>query len=359
MIDEILDLSKSLIKIKSDPENEIELENALNVVKSKLNEFTIEEFEQNNSKSILVYNSKKRPKKFKIILNGHLDVIPGKDYQYSPVVKDNKLYGVGALDMKSNLSCLILAFRDLAKKINYPLGLQIVTDEEVGGMNGTKFQIEKGVRADFVIAGETTQFNIANQAKGVLWVKIHTKGKTAHGAYPWKGENAIWKMHEFIEKLKEAFPIPKDEKWETTVNLSKIETSNTHFNKIPDDASVSLDIRFIPKDKKIILSKIKSLLPQGFKLEIILNEPELFVDEKNLYLQLLKKVSEDSLKKKIKFYGANGSSDARHFTRVKNSGVEFGPIGGGIGTDNEWTDIKGLENYYQIICKFLLEAEKL
>lgn len=49
-----------------------------------------------------------------------------------------------------------------------------------------------------------------------------------------------------------------------------------------------------------------------------------------------------------------GSSDARHFTKVGCAGVEFGPIGGGIGTDKEWIDIPSLEKYYKILREFLL-----
>ena len=50
---------------------------------------------------------------------------------------------------------------------------------------------------------------IANEAKGVLWLKVSCKGKTAHGAYPWRGENAIAKMHRFLGDLCKEFPVPK------------------------------------------------------------------------------------------------------------------------------------------------------
>ena len=106
------------------------------------------------------------------------------------------------MDMKANVACLMTVFKDVADKVNYPLGLQLVTDEEIGGFHGTKYQIEKGVRAEFVVVGESTDLNIKNRAKGILWAKISAKGKTAHGAYPWRGENAIWKMNEFLNCLK-------------------------------------------------------------------------------------------------------------------------------------------------------------
>ena len=324
---------------------------------SHVKEYTIERFENNGVKSALVYRASKRPKKFKIILNGHLDVIPGKESQYAPQIKGKRLYGVGSMDMKANVACLIMAFKEMADKVNYPLGLQLVTDEEIGGFDGTKYQIEKGVRADFVIAGEPTNFDIVNKAKGVMRVNISTKGKTAHGAYPWRGENAIWKMNEFLNILKKKYPIPSQQKWITTINLSRIETSNQAFNKIPDDCAIGLDIRYIPEDAATIVKDIKKIVPKGFVLDIISKDPAMITSNENEYIKILQKESKQIIKKNIILRGAQGTSDARHFGQVNCAGIEFGPIGQGIGSDNEWVDIPSLEKYYQILKNFLLTIQ--
>lgn len=354
MLNEILPLAQKMISIQSTANNPKALRSILTIALSKLQGYTVEKFERNGYESALIYNSKDRPKKFKVILNGHLDVIPGKDFQYNPKIKGNRLYGAGSMDMKANVACLITAFKEVVNKVNYPLGLQLVTDEEIGGFNGTKYQIDQGVRADFVIAGEPTNLNIVNKTKGILWIKVSLKGKSAHSAYPWRGENAIWKMIEFLNLLKQKYPVPDQEQWITTVNLSKIETRNNCFNKIPEDCVVSLDIRFVPEETDIIVKNINSLLPKGFLLNVEVKEPPLFVDENNRYVKKLQDVARRVLRKKVILYGANGSSDARHYTQVGCSGVEFGPIGGGIGSDNEWVDIPSLEKYYAVLKKFLL-----
>lgn len=354
MLNQIVSLIEKLISFKSTQENKRELEKILEFALSNLKGYKVERFDSGGIKSALIYNSQKRPLKFKIILNGHLDVIPGKQFQYLPKIKDDKLYGVGSMDMKAGVACLIMVFKELANKIDYPLGLQLVTDEEIGGFNGTKHQIDKGVRADFVIAAESTGLNIVNKAKGILWVKISAKGKTAHGAYPWKGENSIWQMNKFLNILQKKYPIPNKESWVTTVNLSKIRTSNQTFNKIPDDCEIWLDIRYVDEETSTVLNNIKALLPKGFKIEVVENEPSMNVSENNKYLKLLQKVDEQITGKKVRLYGAQGSSDMRYFIRMNISGIEFGPIGGGIGTDNEWVSIKSLEQYYQILKNFLL-----
>lgn len=357
MIDKILQLTKKFISIQSTSDNPKAMEEILELSLSYLNEFTIERFEKNNIKSTLIYSSKTRPQKFKIILNGHLDVIPAKENQFVPKIIGDKLYGVGSMDMKASVACFIMVFNELADKVDYPLALQLVTDEEIGGFSGTKYQIEKGVRADFVIAGEPTNFDIVNKAKGVLLVKISVKGTSAHGAYPWKGENAIWKMNEFLNALKAKYPIPHQEEWITTVNLSRIETNNQAFNKIPDDCVVWLDVRFIPEETEAIKKGMQQILPEGFTFDIFAHEPVLLTDENNEFIQMLKKIAQPTVDKIIRVRGAHGSSDARHFARMNCAGIEFGPIGEGIGSDYEWVDIRSLGKYYQILKDFLLAVK--
>ena len=347
-------LSKELIAIRTDPSNTRELHEALKLVERELKGFPLERFERNKSRSILVMNTKRRPKKFRVLLNGHLDVIPGKDFQYIPREKGGRLYGVGSMDMKSNVACLIQAFKQTARKVSYPLGLQIVTDEEVGGFDGTLYQVERGVRADFVIAGESTRFDIVNEAKGILWIKISCRGKTAHGAYPWRGDNAIAKMNICLSRLMEEFPVPKSQVWRSTINISRVETSNSSFNKVPDSCQAWIDLRFIPSESKTILKRFRSALPKGCSVEIIAHEPALYVDKRDPYLVRLRAITQTVTGQPAKYYGAQGSSDARHFTRVGCAGVEFGPIGGGIGTDKEWVSIPSLMKYENILREFLL-----
>jgi len=358
----ILSLTKSLISIPSTPNNKKALNKVLDLALREVKDFTIELFEKDGYPSALVYPQKTRPNNFKIILNAHLDVVSGREEQYKPYEKDGKLFGRGAIDMKGAAAVEILVFKEVAKRVSYPLALQLVTDEEIGGFCGTKYQIEKGVRADFVIAGEPTDFGVNNKAKGIIWLKIKTKGKAAHGAYPWKGKNALWLAKKILDKIEKKYLVPKKEAWQTTFNLAKIETGNQTFNKVPDEATISFDIRYIPeefskkkfeKGKEILIKKLKKLVGNLGEIEIILFEPPQFTDEKNFYLLKLKEEAKKVLKKNIKTIVKHGGSDIRHFNQVGCQGVTFGPIGGDLHGDNEWVDIKSLEDYYLVLFNFL------
>lgn len=354
MNNKVLSLSKKLINIQSTQNNVHALNNALEEVSNELAQFTIERFNNQGTKSILVYPSKDRPKTFKVLLNGHIDITPGKNSQFSPKIIKGKLYGVGAADMKANLACMITVFKDVANKVKYPLGLQIVTDEEIGGFKGTKYQISKGVKANFVIAGESTDLNIAYKTKGVLWIKVSCKGKTAHSAYVWRGKNAIYQISEFITKISVLYPIPKMEKWVTTINIANIETNNNTYNKVPDYCEVLLDIRYVADDSKKVMTDIKKLMKKGMGYEVVAHEPPVDNPKNNVYIKALRETGKNVLNKEIKLYGANGSSDARHYAYSGSIGIEFGAHGENIGSDNECMDLDSLKKYEIVLKKFLM-----
>jgi len=354
MLDQIISLTKQLISIPSTKDNPKEIEKALEVALGKLKGFTIERFKSSGSPSVLVYKGKTRPKKFKIILNGHLDVVPGKPDQYNVKITGDKLSGRGTLDMKVSVVVMILVFKELADKLNYSLGLQLVTDEEIGGLNGTKYQIKKGVKADFVIAGEYSDLRVSNEAKGPLWVKITTKGKAAHGAQLWKGANAIQKMVVLINKINKTFPIPNKESWVTTQNLAKIETNNETVNKVPDNCVAWFDFRYIPQEKDSIISKIKKLIPDDAIFEISKKEPCQFTQANNSYIKKLRKATKAVTGKDYGLISFNGASDIRHYGEFGFPGVCFGPVGKGLHSDTEWISVKSVQKYYSILKKFLL-----
>ena len=353
MTTNVLSFTKSLIAIESVKEKPHMLTKVLETALEPLQGFTIERFEKNGVPSALVYVGSKRPKRFKILLNAHLDVVPAKPEQFIPYEKGDKLWGRGASDMKGAAAAEILSFKELANTASYPLGLQLVTDEEIGGFNATKYQIQRGVRADFTIAGEPTDMDINNQAKGVIWAKVNCMGKSAHGAYPWNGSNALWKAHRFLSALKLVYPVPTKEVWKTTVNVARIETTNETFNKIPDNANIWLDIRYTPKDTDTVIDRLDAMLPEGTKLEIIVQEPCQFTRKNNKYIAILSDAIQSVLKKKPDVIVKHGAADIRHFNAVGCDGVTWGPVGAGLHTNSEWVSIKSMVEYVQALQIFL------
>lgn len=352
-MEELTNLTTQLISIPSVTSDRESNDRVLQVCEKYLQGFTIEWFEKNGVKSLLIHNQPVGHKEFKIILDAHLDVVAAKPHQFHPEIKNGRIYGRGAQDMKAGAAVEIEVFKNMAKKVTYPLALQLVTDEEVGGFNAAKHQVDQGIRGEFVIAGEPTDFGINNQAKGIVWATVRAKGAAAHGAYVWNGKNALRALIPFLNNLEREFPVPEKETWITTVNVARIETSNQTFNKVPDDAIVSLDIRYVPADSDTIIEKLKSLVPPELELEILVKEPSQFTRMDDPFIKKLSEATTHITGSTPEVINKHGGSDIRHFNGVGCNGVTFGPIGAGLHTDEEWVDIASLTTYYKILEQFL------
>lgn len=122
-----------------------------------------------------------------LILNGHTDVIPvGKgegwsDDPWSGTIRNGRIYGRGACDMKSGVASHILAVEYLKKLGLTPKGdvmINVVIDEEVSG-HGTLDTVIRGYHADAGISGETSDLAVQPACIGRIWFEIEIHGKPA------------------------------------------------------------------------------------------------------------------------------------------------------------------------------------
>lgn len=356
---ELLALIKKLLIIESTSDKPKNLRKAIDLAEKSLAQkwITIKRLEIKGKPSLVA--TMKQTKTPTIFLNGHLDVVPAKSRQFKPQVKGNRLYARGAQDMKAACAVMMKVFKDLASDASFPrdkLGLMLVSDEEIGGFNGSKALIGKGYKPKFLMTGESTNFDIEVAAKGVLWLKLTSKGRSAHGAYLWEGENAIRQMTFAIDKIGKLFPTPKRETWKTTCNIATI-AGGAATNRVPDTCELKLDIRYIPEDDPDeIIRRIKSTIPKNVKLEIIEKEPYLRTDPAHAHLRLLKKIVRQKTSRSPKFVKKHGASDARSFSEAGIPTTSFGPIGAGLHSDNEWVNLKSLTQYEKILIEFVSNA---
>ena len=118
--EEIITQTKQLVAIPSTADNPVALHQAIAFVAAIIEKcpgITIERFERNGKPSLLAYKGTKRPDKFTILLNGHIDVVPGTAEQFTAIEKDGKLYGRGVLDMKGTALVLTNVFCELVGRV--------------------------------------------------------------------------------------------------------------------------------------------------------------------------------------------------------------------------------------------------
>jgi acetylornithine deacetylase len=134
-----------------------------------------------------------------LILNGHVDVVPAGDLSrwsvppFQATVRQARVYGRGAVDMKGPLSCALEAVRAIQRvgvTLKGTVMIQSVVGEEDGGL-GTLATFERGHRGDAAIILEPTELMVAPAQAGALSFRITIPGLAAHGALRTEGVNPL------------------------------------------------------------------------------------------------------------------------------------------------------------------------
>ena len=294
-----------------------------------------------------------------VILNGHIDVIEAEEKQFQPYIKDGKMYGRGAVDMKAGVAAFMVAAAQLKdRNLTTRVMLQIVPDEEIGGINGTKFLTENGYLGDFIICGEPTNMGIAIQSKGVLQLDITVEGKSAHGSRPWEGTNAITKAINLFEEILELPFAQEDSPMFTkpSINLAKIH-GGTVYNKVPDQCDMFLDIRYLPdQSPEDIVHQIQTIT-DGTVTTHMCNHP-VKTKADNPYVEALgNSIKRITQLEKVNIFGQHGSSDGQFFNKYGGSAVEFGPVGSNWHGENEMVYVESVREYLDVLVDFILTLD--
>lgn len=292
-----------------------------------------------------------------VVLNGHIDVVPGEESIFKPRIENGKLYGRGSYDMLGAVATMMVVMSDLAQKdgLKYNISLVLVPDEEKGGEDGTKFLVDNGYLGDFVICGEPTNYDISIQAKGVLQVKVTVKGKSAHASRPWLGENAIEKAMDTYKKIKnlQCFKETNALFPKKSFNISTINGGSV-INQVPDLCSFDLDIRLLPEQsEEEIFKLIKSEVPNAEVTLLKVGVP-VTVNKNNIFVNRLKTIVGKVTKDDIRFIGQYGTADTRFYSEYGVPAVEFGPVGANHHGPDEFVYVKSLIDYKKILTEFFL-----
>src|SRR5215467_11950404 len=348
-----------LLAIPSTSERPGELLRALDYVLDFVGPgFTVERFESGGKPSALIYRGRER-RHFRVILNAHLDVVPAPPAQFQPRREGGRLYARGAQDMKVSALVEAQVFRELAGGLPYPLALQLVTDEEVGGRDGTLHQIERGVSGEFVVIGEHSGLRIVTDSKGMVTATLRAAGRSGHSAYPWQGDNALVKLERSLARLLTAYPVPTEEVWRTTVNLARIETPNLARNQVPAQAEAWLDIRFPPEDISLnaksaaeVTAYLAGFCEPGVTPVVNHADPPHHADRRRPEIRSLQQAVRNQ-GYRPDFLRKHGAADGRFYYQRGTDAVIFGVGGDGLHGPDEYADTATIAPYYRALTEFL------
>ena len=303
---------------------------------------------------------------------GHTDVVPPGNISdwcinpFNPAVKNNKLIGRGANDMKASIACFVAAVsRFKNKKFKGSISLLITGDEEGVAINGTKKVVEylkrKKEKINFCIVGEPTNPNKLGEMikigrRGSMTGRLNIIGTQGHVAYPHRANNPSDIMVKILKKIKELKLDSGTKNFQpSNLEITKIKIDNQADNVIPRSAEAVFNIRFNNKHSSSSLKRklnaiFKSISKKAkckFKISYEVSG-ESFLTKPNNTTYMVQNTIKKITKIKPKLSTTGGTSDARFIRKIAPC-IEFGLVGKTMHQVDEsvpLSDLKKLSNIY-------------
>jgi acetylornithine deacetylase len=344
-----------------------------------------------------------------LILCGHIDVVPVGDASrwtvdpFGGEIRDGKLFGRGAIDMKGGVAACLAAARAIRAAgitLEGRLSIHTVVDEEAGGF-GAMDAVRRGRLAKAVLVAEPTWGDVLPAEGGLEWARVTLRGRTAHSAwryneiYPQRqepgrlepGVNAIELATRFIEAVRHyeldrtrAASHPLLPVGMNTINIgvmhagaglgpNGLPVTMTNPAIIPDVAVLDLDMKFLPSENSADYRRDFEAFvhhfaqtdawlrahPPTIQWELGgLHFPPLNTSVDHPLVQSLV-ARKSAIGRKPDIKGFVAVCDAAHYAGAGVDGVIFGPSGDGFHGDDEYVDIESLVETAKVIAASVID----
>ncbi|MDT8425538.1 MAG: succinyl-diaminopimelate desuccinylase [Methyloprofundus sp.] len=370
---ETLDLLKDLISRASVTPDDAGCQDLLAQRLAKIG-FKAEQLDFNDTKNLWLKRGEAKPL---FVFLGHTDVVPTGPLArwdsppFEPTIRDGRLYGRGAADMKGGIACFVTAVERFIAQ--YPehkgtIGVMMTSDEEGPATNGVVRVVEvleqRHEKIDWCLVGEpSSDKKIADVIRvgrrGSLCAKLEVKGIQGHVAYPEIASNPI---HSFAPALKAL----TEEVWDkgnaffppTSLQVSNINSGTGAENIIPGELELQFNLRFCTElDEATIKQRVHRLFDQfAFDYAItwrLSGNP--FLTEGGALIE-----ATHVAVKKVTGYDTlddtgGGTSDGRFIAPTGAQVIELGPLNESIHKINENVGLEDLEILTKIYEQILIE----
>ncbi|GAB4426984.1 MAG: M20/M25/M40 family metallo-hydrolase [Chloroflexi bacterium OHK40] len=355
--DELVALTCDMVRIESIADRPDQLDAAISYVAAYLADIpglTIEHSLANGKPALVVTMRPTRAPA--LMINGHLDVVVGRPEQFEPTLREGRIYGRGAQDMKGSCAVMLRLIRDLAALPERPdVGFQFVTDEEIGGAEGTGRLLREGWRCGFMLCLEPTDLGILFEHKGGMWVELRLPGRPAHGSRPWEGHNPIENLATGLAAIRRRFPQPTGpNEWRTTVTPTRmIAGEGGSRNQVPASALVTFDIRWTSETSPDAIQAILTECFPGAEIVVSAAGPGLYTDPEHPEVCRVAEILERRSGRSPRFYREHFATDARYYTSAGIPAICVGPVGAGLHSDEEWVSVDSLVDLYAVLWEYV------
>ncbi|MDC1066678.1 succinyl-diaminopimelate desuccinylase [Alphaproteobacteria bacterium] len=311
-----------------------------------------------------------------ICFAGHVDVVPTGDIEkwsidpFGGEIKQGKIWGRGAADMKSGIAAFLSSVSNfLSKEKDFEkigsISFLITSDEEGKAINGTKKVVEwlekKQEKITACIVGEPTNVSemgdtIKVGRRGSFTGFLKVKGVQGHVGYPHLADNPINSLIKMLEPFVKIYLDEGTENFQpSSVMVTSVDVNNNASNVIPGEVSATFNIRFnnlhTINSLKAMLKNQFNKITQNYEFDYYCNaEPFLTGDE------FLKTTIEKAIKSVVKINPkqstSGGTSDARFISKICPV-IEFGLVGKTMHKIDENVDVDDITKLVSIYSFFL------
>jgi acetylornithine deacetylase/succinyl-diaminopimelate desuccinylase-like protein len=303
-----------------------------------------------------------------LLLNGHVDTVLAVEGwssdPWTPRRDGDRLYGLGAADMKSGVAAAMLATRALAQNQDRWRGSVVfssVVDEEAYSI-GARALIASGIQADYCVVTESAWERPALGSVGKTLVRIDVAGKAAHASWPWEGINAATEAARLVARLDEIPILEHPRMRGSRCVLSFTSGNDQYVITVPEKARVILNRMIVAgESSESVLAEVQALindLESAAMFELAIDPPYYppwETDAEHPLARALARAYEAESGRQPE-WGYRGFGDMNLFSEEAGiSTAMIGPRGDNFHQADEWVDVPSIAATSRLLVRLTLD----
>lgn len=302
-----------------------------------------------------------------LMLNAHLDTVgvEGMAAPFAAEVREGKMYGRGAYDMKGSLAACLAAVKALIEtgiSLNGDLVVAAVADEEHASL-GTSEVLEQ-VKVNGAIVTEASDLQLCLAHKGFVWLEVETFGRAAHGSRFAEGIDANMRMGRFLAKLERLEHDLRGRARHALVGPPSLHAAMLHggtgLSTYAANCKLHLERRTIPGETEAqVLREIQAILTRLYAedpkyratIKPVLTREPFEVSPQAELVKILAEAATPILGRPPQHIGQSFWMDSALLAAAGIETVVVGPVGAGAHAAVEWVDLQSLEALAEILAQ--------
>jgi acetylornithine deacetylase len=288
---------------------------------------------------------------------------------FSGAIRDGKLFGRGAYDMKGSLAACMAAAKALAESRELAAGRVVVAavaDEEYGSIGTTS--VIREIKTDAAIVTEPTALNVCLAHKGYLWIEVATQGRAAHGSKFQEGIDANMRMGRLLGELERLERDLRARRGHPLVGPPSLHAATisggTGLSTYAADCRLQIERRTVPGETEAnAVGEIQALIDKLAAADptfhatarcFFAREPfEVRPDAR--IVQIVDRAAGEVLGRKVAHFGDTPWMDSALLSAAGTETVVIGPRGAGAHSAEEWVDVESVEQLARILVRAALD----